>query len=260
MGKDPYKLLSTTDWPETTGTCSYLKLDSVITSEPRIRIKEQKLKAEDIVFQTFMNFRITIRKILEKCIETPYQFRAEDFSDEGFGSDTPKQSIHKLKSQYRDPRVEEISANMRRLLDPFDRRRTIEELIQEIEDIRMFLITMPSGDRKLPEITLIDHALMNNLYNKAIEWWQTHTTKTWLAFKNHFKKEYARMLKEGDGSTMQNEGYRTASNTIEDDTSLQLITEGLKNYAEKQSATDSTVTNLTDHAAFLAHRIEAQEQ
>ena len=206
---------------------------------------------------------MAIRQILEGCIKTPYQSGAEDFSDEGFGSDTPKQIIHKLRNQG-DPRVEEISTNMRQLLDPFNQTRTIEELIRKIEGIQMFLMSIPLGDRKLSKNTLIDYALMKlqgtNLYNKAIERWQTHATKTWLEFKTHFKKEYARMLKEGDGSTMQNEGYRTASNTIEDDTSLQLITEGLKNYAEKQSATDSTVTNLTDHAAFLAHRIEAQEQ
>ena len=159
--------------------------------------------------------------------------------------------------------MEEISTNIRQLLDPFDRSRTIEELIREIEDIHMLLMSIPSGDRKLPEITLINHALMKlqgtNLYNKAIERWQTNTTNSWLEFKTHFKKEYARMLKEGSGNTMQNEGYSMAFNTIEDDAFLQSIAEGLSNYAEKKSATESTVTNLTDHAAFLAQSIEAQE-
>ena len=264
MEQDPYKLLSTVPWPEPTDPGAYLKLDGAITSEPLIRIEEQKWKAEDIVFRTFMNFRIAMRQSLEGCIDTPYQSGATDFSDEGFGSDTPKQIIFNLKQQYGDPRVEEISANMRRLLEPFDRSRTIEELIREIEDIQMFLMSIPSGDRKLPEITLIDHALMKlqgtNLYSKAIERWQSVTSKTWLEFKTHFKKEYARMLKEGGGNTMQNEGYGTAFNTIEDDTSLISITEGLTNYAEKQSATETTVTNLTDHAAFLTHRLEAQEK
>ena len=95
---------------------------------------------------------------------------------------------------------------------------------------------------------------------KAVERWQSVPTKTWMEFKIHFKKEYARMLKEGGGNTMQNEGYGTAFNTIEDDTSLVSITEGLTNYVEKQSATDTTVTNLTDHAAFLTHRLESKEQ
>ena len=173
MEKDAYKLLSTVPWPEPTDPGAYLKLDGAITSEPLIRIEEQKWKAEDIVFRTFMNFRVTMRQSLEGCIDTPYQSGATDFSDEGFGSDTPKQIILNLKHQYGDPRVEEISANMRRLLEPFDRSRTIEELIREIEDIQMFLMSIPSGDRKLPEITLIDHALMKlqgtNLYSKEIE-------------------------------------------------------------------------------------------
>ena len=50
MEKDPYKLLSTTEWPEPTDPGAYLKLDSAITSEPLIRIEEQKWKAEDIIF------------------------------------------------------------------------------------------------------------------------------------------------------------------------------------------------------------------
>ena len=51
-------------------------------------------------------------------------------------------------------------ANEKKLLEPFDRNKTIEELIQEIEDVQMFLMAIPSADRKLPKITLIDYAIM----------------------------------------------------------------------------------------------------
>ena len=59
---------------------------------------------------------------------------------------------------------------------------------------------------------------------------------------------------------MQGEGYSTAYTSVEDDNSLQSIPDGLTNYTEKQSATDTSVTNLTDHAAFLTQRIETKEQ
>ena len=90
MEKYPYKLLSTVEWPEPTDPGAYLKLDSSITSELLIRIEEQKWKAEDIVYCTFMNFRIAMRQILEASIGTPYQSGAIDFSNERFRSDTPQ--------------------------------------------------------------------------------------------------------------------------------------------------------------------------
>lgn len=58
--KYAYKLLSTTPWPEPADPGAYLKLDGQTTSEPLIRIEEQKWKAEDIVHRTFMNFRVAM--------------------------------------------------------------------------------------------------------------------------------------------------------------------------------------------------------
>ena len=145
MEKDTYKLLSTPPpWSEPTNQGTYLKLDGIITSEPLKRIEEQKWKAEDIVYLTFMNFSVAIWQILEGSIDTPYQSRATNFSDEGFARDK-----FNLKQQYEDPRVEEISQNMRRFLEPFDRSRIIEELIREVEDIQMLFMSIPFGDRKI---------------------------------------------------------------------------------------------------------------
>ena len=60
------------------------------------------------------------------------------FSDAGFGSDTPKQILANLKKGYGEPKIEEIGAQMQRLLEPFDRNKTIEELIYEIDAAHSF--------------------------------------------------------------------------------------------------------------------------
>ena len=100
---------------------------------------------------------------------------------------------------------------MKKLLEHFGQNSTIKELIQEIEDVQMFLMAIPSADRKLPEITLIDHAIMKlktvGIYGKAIERWTAVASKTWLNFKKYFKSEYARIPKQGVNNTMAHEGY-----------------------------------------------------
>ena len=66
---------------------------------------------------------------------------------------------------------------MKRLFDPFDRNKTIEEMIYEVEDVYMFFMSIPLTDRKLPEITLIDHLMIKlkstGSYTKAIAKWKT---------------------------------------------------------------------------------------
>ena len=76
---------------------------------------------------------------------------------------------------------------MQQLLEPVDRnKKMIEELIYEIEDVQMFLMAIPSHDRKLPEITLIDYALMKlkstGIYAKAIAKWKSAKKSTSLDF------------------------------------------------------------------------------
>ena len=79
-----------------------------------------------------MHFRTATRKILENAIEKPYQSKAKVFSDKVFGIDTPKHIIANLKVKYGVLQIEEITANMKKLLDPFDQNKPIKELIKEI--------------------------------------------------------------------------------------------------------------------------------
>ena len=97
MKKGAYKLLSPNDWPEPNDPVVYLKLDESIKSETLILIKEQKWKAKDIIFRTFMNFRMADQQFLERFIATPHQSGAPDFSDEGFRRNTSKTILCNLK-------------------------------------------------------------------------------------------------------------------------------------------------------------------
>ena len=61
---------------------------------------------------------------------------------------------------------------MKNLLDPFDRNKPIKELIKDIEEVHMFLMSILNEERKLPDITLVDYGIMKlkdtRLYDKAI--------------------------------------------------------------------------------------------
>ena len=78
-----------------------------------------------------------------------------------------------LKQAYRKQRVEELMGQIYKLLEPFDQNRIIKELIREIEDVHMLLMVIPSADRKLTKIKLIDYEIMKlkttSIYGKAIE-------------------------------------------------------------------------------------------
>ena len=82
-----------------------------------------------------MNFRTAIKQIFKSIIPTAFQAGAENFSNAGFESDTLLIILAKLKRGYKHLQVKEITGAMKRLLDPFDRNQTIEELIWEVEDV-----------------------------------------------------------------------------------------------------------------------------
>ena len=81
MGKDPYNLLSTNEWPVPDDPGAYLTLSGSEKTDAEIRIKEQKLNSEDLTYRTFMNFRTATRQILEDTIPKAFHCGATSFSD-----------------------------------------------------------------------------------------------------------------------------------------------------------------------------------
>ena len=104
-----------------------------------------------MTYRVFTNVITAKFQILEGSIHKTFQSGADVFSNKGFGSDTPLMILSKLKQAYKESRVKEITGQMKKLLEPFDRNRTIEEHIREIEDVQMFLMAIPLADRKIPK-------------------------------------------------------------------------------------------------------------
>ena len=63
--------------------------------------------------------------------------------------------------------------------------------------------------------------------------------------------EYERMLAEGAGTTMQQEGYGTALNAVENLIDEESLTETIVNYAERASLAKSEVIELERHLSML---------
>ena len=73
----------------------------------------------------------------------------------------------------------------------------------------------------------------------------------WANFRKHYITEYEKLLAEGGGTTLGQEGYGGAFqmvNTLEDDASL---TETIVKYAEMATMAESKVSNLEQGLAQL---------
>ena len=103
-----------------------------------------------------------------------------------------------------------------------DRMQPIEVMLRGIEEVQMFLLASPDKGRRLSEVNLIDHALIKLsetgcMYTKALETWNGRAPlerKTWAQFRIVMVKQYEKILAEGAGTTISQEGWGTAYNTI----------------------------------------------
>ena len=84
----------------------------------------------------------------------------------------------------------------------------------------MFLMAHPDGDRELSDVNLISCAMIKQtkcvgLYTKTTEPWQSKTKedkKIWENFCQHLISEYEKLLTEGGGTILGQEGYGTEFN------------------------------------------------
>ena len=80
--------------------------------------------------------------------------------------------------------------------------------------MQLLLLASPEEKREFTEVNLIDHALIKlsetgGFYMKALEKWNGRLVadrRMWVTFRTVMVSEYKRMLAEGAGTTIQQEG------------------------------------------------------
>ena len=92
----------------------------------------------------------------------------------GFGKLTAPQIIARMQQKYGNPGIGEIKKALLCLNDPMDLNIPIEVMLISLEEVKMFLLVSPEGNRELTEVNLIYHSLIKlseagGFYTKALE-------------------------------------------------------------------------------------------
>ena len=123
----------------------------------------------------------------------------------------------------------------------------------------MFLIAIPEENRELIEVNLIDHALTKlsetgGFYTKALEKRNGRLVADrckWATFRTVMVGKYKRMLAEGSGTKIHQEGYGMAFHAKETMSNEEYLTEKIVKYAERASQAESRVSELEGQLAML---------
>ena len=170
----------------------------------------------------------------------------------GFGPLTAPQIISCMQLNYRKPGIGEIKKSLLRLNDLMDCNMPIEVIMQSLEEVQMFLLASPEENRELTEVNMIEHTLIKisetgGFYTKALEKLNGHLVanwRKWVTFCMIVVGEYERMLAEGSGKTIHQEGYGTAFHAEETMSKEETLTETIMKYAERASQAESKVSKL----------------
>ena len=142
---------------------------------------------------------------------------------------------------YGKPSYFELEKALLHLSEPMDRNMPIKVMLKGIEDVQMFLLANEEEGREMTDTNLISYGLIKvaktgGMYTKALERWHlkpANERTKWTNFRAHMIEEYKKLLAQGSGITMGQEGYGTAYTAAEteetDDTSL---TESIVHFAK----------------------------
>ena len=205
------------------------------------------------------NVELTLVAILKCSIDKAHHTGATVVGATGFGPLTAPQIISFMQLNYGKPGIGEIKKSLLCLNDPMDRNMPIEVILTSLEEVQMFLLASPEENRELKEVNLINHALIKLsdigiLYMKALEKWNGRLVadqRKCATFRTVMVGEYNRMLAEGAGTTIQQEGYGTAFHTDETMSDEESLTEIIVKYAEHASMAKSRVSELEGRLYML---------
>ena len=148
-----------------------------------------------------------------------------------------------MNFNYGKPGIGEIKKALLHLNDPMDCDMPIEVMLRSLEEVQMFLLACPVENMELLEVNIIDHALnklseTGGFYTKALEKWNGRLVadqRKWATFCTIIVSEYERMIAEGLGTTIHQEGYGTAFHAKETMSDEESLTETIVKYTERAS-------------------------
>ena len=123
----------------------------------------------------------------------------------------------------------------------------------------MFLMAHPDGDRETSDVNLISYGTIKlskcgGLYTKAMERWQAKPAedkRVWANFWLHYITEYEKLLAEGGGTTLGQDGYGGAFNATDTEQDDSTLTESIVRYAERTTEAEGKVADLENRLAQL---------
>ena len=261
MAVAAFALYTRTPWRDPDDVGEYFEIPAHAITETEQKTEENKWKAEKDLQDNFENVRTALRLLFERIIDKAYHSGgtgATGLAIRGFGNDEPPEIMARLQRLYGKPSLQELDQALLRLNDPMDRNQPVEVMLRAMEEIQMFLMAHPDGDREMSDVNLISYGAIKlskcgGLYTKAMERWQakaSYEKKVWANFRTHYITEYEKLLAEGSGTTLGQDGYGGAFHATEttDDNSL---TESIVRYAERTTAAESKVSDLESRLAQL---------
>ena len=99
---------------------------------------------------------------------------------QGFDNDKLPDILKLLKRLYVTPSLQELNQALLRLHETMDRNQPVEVMLRTTDEVQMFFMSHPDGDRKLRNVNIISYAMIKlskcgGIYTKAIEMWQSNT-------------------------------------------------------------------------------------
>ena len=92
------------------------------------------------------------------------------------------------------------------------------------------------------------------IYSKEITRWNTKMATDctiWENLRNHMIAEYEKLLAEGHGTTLAQEGYVTMFHATEDTNKNASLTESIVEYAERATVAERKMSNLENRLSMM---------
>ena len=264
---DEQALVSPQAWTDPEDMGEYFDPPITAITDRQLTAENNKWISLKDLQNAFRHVCLVLVQVFEDAIPSAYHSGSTVMGQQGFGNLAPRDILFRLMHLYGKPSLEELERALQRFHKPMDRNAPVEVMLRDVEETQMFLMANADEDRALKETQLITYALIKlagaGLYSKAINRWTAKAIedrRVWANFRAHMVTEYERMLAEGAGPTVAQEGWGGAFNATEDpatDDDNTSLLESITHYAERATAAESDVSTLKSEMGELRAQMAA---